>query len=85
MQGRIVNFRGNIRMQKYNKLLILVDGVDSKDKAQTLVGKAVVWKTPAGKEMKGKVTNSHGDAGTVRVLFESGMPGQCLGTKVDLQ
>lgn len=85
MQARIVNFRGNIRMQKYKQILILVSGVTTKAKAKELVGKAVVWKTPAGREIKGKVTNVHGNGATLRVLFEQGMPGQCLGTTVDVQ
>ncbi len=85
MQGRIVNFRGNIRMQKYNQLIILVSDVTSKEKAQELIGKNVVWKTPAGREIKGKVTNVHGDGGALRTHFEQGMPGQCLGTTVEIQ
>ncbi len=85
MQGRVVNFRGNIRMQRYNYLLITVPGIDSKEKATSLVGKTVLWKSPANREIQGKITAPHGDGGTIRAIFEQGMPGQCLGTVVDIQ
>ena len=41
-------------------------------------------KTYAGKEIKGKITKEHGSNGCVRVLFERGMPGQSIGTKLDI-
>ena len=71
-------------MQKYNQLLITVPEVDSKDKAKATIGKTVIWKTPAGREIKGKVSNVHGNKGTFRTIFETGMPGQCLGTTVEI-
>jgi ribosomal protein L35AE/L33A len=35
--------------------------------------------------MSGKVAASHGNSGAVRVIFETGMPGQALGQKVKIQ
>ncbi len=84
MQGRVVNFRGNIRMQRYNYLIITVPDTD-KEKAKSLIGKTVIWKTPANREIKGKITSLHGNKGTVRAIFEQGMPGQCLGTTVEIR
>ncbi len=63
-------------------MIVVVKGVDGKEKASELVGKAVSWKSPAGKEIKGKVRSAHGNKGAVRVLFETGMPGQAIGDKV---
>ena len=57
----------------------------TKEKAKALVGKEVVWKNPSGKnkiEIKGKISALHGSKGCVRVIFEKGMPGQSIGTKV---
>jgi large subunit ribosomal protein L35Ae len=65
-------------------MIIIVDGVDSKEKAAELVGKEVVWKSPAGKELKGKVASSHGNKGAIRALFDTGMPGQSLGKEVEI-
>jgi large subunit ribosomal protein L35Ae len=85
MQGTISNYKGSHKRKVMNQLIILVDGVDSKEKAAGLVGKKVVWASPAGKEMKGEVRSAHGNKGAVRVLFETGMPGQALGKKVKIE
>ena len=85
MEGVIVNFRGSHHTKYTDYMVVKVSDVDSKEKAQSLVSKAVSWKTPSGKEIKGKVTKAHGNKGAVRVKFEKGMPGQAIGSKVDIQ
>ena len=85
MEGVIVNFRRNRHTQKCNHMIIEVEGVDRKDKAAPLVGKEVVWKSPANKELKGKVASTHGNKGAVRAIFETGMPGQSIGEKVEIK
>lgn len=84
MEGIISNYRGARHTQKDNQMIVISDAT-SKEDAEKLVGKTVSWKSPAGKEIKGKVTFAHGSKGAVRVLFETGMPGQSLGTKVTIQ
>ncbi|MBW3022927.1 50S ribosomal protein L35ae, partial [Candidatus Woesearchaeota archaeon] len=76
MDAVIVNFRSSKHRQKNNQMVVLV--ADSKEKASKLVGKTVVWTSPAKKEIKGKITALHGGKGAVRVLFEKGMPGQSV-------
>lgn len=85
MQAIIVNYRSSRHRQKPNQMVIQVESVDTKEKAKALVGKEVVWKTPSGKELKGKISASHGNKGCLRVLFETGMPGQSLGKKVEIK
>ena len=85
MEGIIGSFRGGRHTQKPNQMIIKPKGVDNKEKAVKLVGQEVVWKSPAGKEIKGKVAKEHGRNGFVRVLFEKGMPGQSIGTKVEFK
>ena len=85
MKGIIVSFRRGRHTQTDNQMVINVEGRDNKEKASGLVGKTVIWKTPAGKEIKGKVSNAHGNKGGIRVLFERGMPGQSLGNKVNIE
>lgn len=63
-------------------MVVQVEGVDSKDKASELVGKKVVWKTSAGKQLTGEITNVHGNSGALRARFDTGMPGQSIGQKV---
>ena len=85
MQGTIVNFRRGKRTQTLNHLIISLSGVDNREKASKLVGKIVAWKSPAGKEIKGKIVKAHGNSGAVRVIFERGMPGQSIGTKLEVK
>lgn len=85
MEGIIVNFRRNRHTQKPTHMIISVEGVDRKDKAGSLVGKEVSWKSPANKEIKGKIASAHGNSGAVRAIFEKGMPGQSIGSKVQIK
>ena len=67
-------------------MLIKVDGIDTKDAAKKLVGKTATWTTPSGKKISGKISAPHGGKGVVRVIFsEKGLPGQSLGTKIDIE
>ena len=88
MQGTIVNFRSSRHRQTDNHLIVMVTSIDSKEKAAKLVGKEVVWKNPMGKnktEIKGKIAAAHGNKGALRAVFERGLPGQCLATKVEIK
>ena len=82
MQGTIVNFRRNRHTQKTTHMIIKVG--DKKEDAIKLIGKTVSWKSPAGKEIKGKVAKEHGRNGCIRAIFEKGMPGQSIGQKVEI-
>lgn len=82
MEGLIVSFRRGRHTQYKNQMIIKVNTIDTKEKAKTLVGKIVTYITPLKKEIKGKITNPHGNSGCVRALFEKGMPGQSLLQKV---
>jgi large subunit ribosomal protein L35Ae len=84
MEGIIVNFRGGIHTQKNNQMVISVPGVDSKEKATALVGKKVIWKSPSGKALTGTISFAHGNSGAVRALFDTGMPGQSVGSKIEI-
>ncbi|MBW3020632.1 50S ribosomal protein L35ae [Candidatus Woesearchaeota archaeon] len=85
MEGTISNYRGGRHTQKDNQMVIVIEGVNTKEEAEKLSGKTVTWKSPAGKEIKGEVRGSHGNSGAVRAVFERGMPGQSLATKVSIQ
>ena len=84
MEGVIVNFRGSRRIRSGNHIIIKVSGVDKKAKAAKLVDKPVVWKTKSGKEITGKIAKAHGNSGAIRAIFERGLPGQAIGTKVKI-
>ena len=84
MNGTIVNFRRSLKRTYHTQMIVEVDKVNNREEAKKLVGKTVVWKSPANKEIKGKVASAHGNKGAVRVIFETGMPGQAIGTKVSI-
>lgn len=56
---------------------------ETAEAAAKLIGKTVVWTSPAGKEIKGIISALHGRKGNVRAIFTvAGLPGQALGQKV---
>ena len=66
-------------------MVVYISDTDNREKASKLVGKSVVWKSPKGKEINGKVASAHGNKGAVRVIFEKGLPGQSLGNNVEVK
>ncbi|MBI2667940.1 50S ribosomal protein L35ae [Candidatus Woesearchaeota archaeon] len=85
MKGIIVNFRGGRHTQKNNHMIIKVNSIDNKTKANQFLNKNVVWKSPKGKEIKGQIVKEHGNKGALRAIFEKGMPGQSVGTEVEVE
>ena len=85
MNGKILNFRQGRHTVSHTHMLVQVGGVDSKEKAEKLVGKQVSWSSPAKKVISGKVAAAHGSKGAVRVIFEKGMPGQAIGSSVSIK
>ena len=84
MEAVIMNFRQGRHHQKCNHIILRPKGINKKEDTSSLIGKEIVWKSPAGKEIKGKIAASHGNKGAVRAIFEKGLPGQCLGEKIDI-
>ncbi|MFH1505528.1 MAG: 50S ribosomal protein L35ae [archaeon] len=84
MNGTIVNFRKSMHVTKGNHMIISVEGVDSKEKAEKLVGKKVIYNT-GKKDIAGKVASAHGNSGAIRAIFETGMPGQAISMKVKIE
>lgn len=85
MEGTISSFRRGRHTIHNSQMIVQVEGFDKKEKAAELIGRAVVWASPAKKEIKGKITAAHGNSGAVRVKFEKGMPGQAIGQKVKFE
>jgi large subunit ribosomal protein L35Ae len=87
MNATIVNFRRGRHRQNTRQIIIKVEGVNSIEEADKLIKKQVSWKSPGKepKEIKGKVSSSHGNKGCIRAIFERGLPGQAIGEKVKLE
>lgn len=85
MEAQILNFRGGKHTKYNNHMIAVISGINTRDKALKLLNKKVIWKTPSGKEIKGTINSAHGNKGAVRLVFEKGMPGQAINTKVIIE
>ncbi|MFC1685407.1 50S ribosomal protein L35ae [Nanoarchaeota archaeon] len=85
MEGTVVSFRRGRYTQKDRHFLIQPYGCDDRVEATKLMGKKVTWTSPAKKEIVGQVSAPHGGKGLVRVIFEKGLPGQAVTTKVKIE
>jgi len=83
MKGIVVQFRRS-RKKIHERHFLLDFGMKNKEEAEKLKGKEVVWKSNAGKVIKGEISGSHGNKGLVRARFEKGLPGQALTTEVEV-
>lgn len=84
MKGIVVQFRRGRRTFHPRHFLIYVESVTSREQAQKLAGKEVEWTSPAGRKIKGKVSGAHGNKGIIKAIFEKGLPGQAITTKVEI-
>lgn len=82
MEGVIVNFRVGRKTMHHNHMIVSVKSLTKRADAVKLVGKSVVFTTPAKNKITGKVASAHGNKGALRVIFEKAMPGQAIGKKV---
>lgn len=85
MNAKVIQFRRGRHTLKPRHFLLEVEEVSTRENATKLVGKEVIWKSPAGKEIKGKISSAHGNKGVVRAIFEKGLPGQAISTKVEVK
>nr|ALS05047.1 60S ribosomal protein L35a [Centropages tenuiremis]ALS05086.1 60S ribosomal protein L35a [Centropages tenuiremis]ALS05117.1 60S ribosomal protein L35a [Labidocera rotunda] len=89
-------FKRGQRIQQVNTALLKVEGCKNKEDASWYIGKrcAYVYKAknktsvPNRKEKShvrciwGKVTRSHGNAGSVRAKFRRNLPPQAMGSRI---
>ena len=84
MKGIVIQFRrGRHRIHERHYLIDI--GLKNRDEAKKYSGKEVEWKSPAGKVIKGKISDAHGNNGLVRAIFEKGLPGQAMTTEIDVK
>ncbi len=84
-QGKVIQFRRGRHTIHEKHFLIEIEGVEKRKEAEKFIGKEVSWKSPAGKIIKGKISDAHGNNGVVRAIFEKGLPGQAVTTKVEIK
>lgn len=86
MEARVIQFRRGRKNYKPRHFLIEIPEVGDRAAAGEFVGKTVTWKSPAKepKVIQGKISSAHGNKGVVRAIFEKGLPGQAIGTEVEI-
>ncbi len=85
MKATVVSFRRGKHRYKPRHFIIQIEEIKGRKGSDKYIGKEVVWKSPAGKIIKGKITASHGNKGLLRAVFEKGLPGQAINTKVEIK
>jgi len=84
MEAIVMHFRQGRHHVNPRQMILKV--ADTAEEAEKSIGKIVTWKSPAGKEIKGKISALHGRKGNVRAIFEDkGLPGQALGQKIKVE
>ena len=84
MRGVVISHRrGRNSIHEY-QAIVDVEGITTREEAGTLRGRKVVWTTPGGRKFVGKVLAPHGNKGRVRVRFSEGVPGQMIGSVVEI-
>ena len=83
MKGIVVQFRRGRRVI-HERHFLLDLGLTNREDAKKLTGKGVIWRSPAGKEIKGKISDAHGTKRLVRAIFEKGLPGQALTNDIEV-
>ncbi|OIO43796.1 50S ribosomal protein L35ae [Candidatus Pacearchaeota archaeon CG1_02_39_14] len=84
MKGIVVQFRRG-RHVIHERHYLLDIGLKDREEAKKMKGKEVIWKSPGNKEIRGKISDAHGNKGLVRAIFERGLPGQAVTTEVEVK
>jgi len=82
MKAIFLGYRGGQRTQHNKCALVRAGGVDEKGEAAAYVGRKVVWCSPSGSRLVGKVVGVHGRKGVIKVRFRKGLPGKAVGTEL---
>ncbi len=83
LHGIIVNYRVGPKTQRNKECLLRFPDVKSREEASRLIGRKVAW--PVGeRKIIGKIVAVHGNKGLVRARFRKGVPGQALGSFIEL-
>ncbi|NHJ12162.1 MAG: 50S ribosomal protein L35ae [Candidatus Thorarchaeota archaeon] len=84
LKGVVTSYRRGKHLQHPNQVLLLFNDIKTKAEAASLIGRQVSWTSPTGRDFVGKVLAVHGNSGVVRAKFRTNLPGQAIGTPVEL-
>jgi large subunit ribosomal protein L35Ae len=78
-----MNYRIGIRTQMSRECLIEFANTSPEKASENIIGQKVLW-TNGKSELCGRIVGFHGKNGVVRARFKKGLPGQALGTLIEL-
>ncbi|NHI83520.1 MAG: 50S ribosomal protein L35ae [Candidatus Thorarchaeota archaeon] len=84
LKGVVASYRRGKHLQHPNQVLLLFNDIKTKTEAASLIGRQVSWTSSTGREVLGKVLSVHGNSGVVRAKFRTNLPGQAIGTPVEI-
>jgi len=84
MKGILSGNRRGVHTAYTNQYVVEVDGVADRASANGVIGKTVTWTSITGKKIVGKISKAHGNSGALLARFDKGLPGQAIGTEVDI-
>ena len=83
LRGFIVSYRRGPKTQRPKECLLKFLHIKSFSEASSLIGRKVAW--PVGeRKCIGKIVAPHGKKGLVRARFRKGVPGEALGSQVEI-
>jgi len=83
LQGFIAGYRKGPKTQRSREYILQFPRIKSLGEASRLIGRKVAWPVRERK-VRGKIVGLHGRGGMVRARFRKGLPGNALGTTVEI-
>jgi len=84
MKAVIVSFRRGRHRYKPRHFIIEIKN-SGKENSSKFIDKNIVWKSPSGKKINGRIAALHGNKGLLRAIFEKGLPGQAINTEAEIE
>ncbi|HDI75424.1 MAG: 50S ribosomal protein L35ae [Thermoprotei archaeon] len=84
MKGAVISIRRGLKRQYPNQAILVIKGVNSFNEACRLIGRKVILTLNSNKRIIGKIIRAHGKKGKVIARFRKPLPGQVIGTKVEI-
>jgi len=81
--GVITGYRTGPKTQHPKQYILRFPGFTSSNEAARLLGRKVAWSI-GERKIRGKIVALHGKTGLVRARFVKGVPGQAIGTHVEI-
>lgn len=82
--GYVLGYRRGWNEQYPNQVLLKIFGVETRNEASRFIGAKVVLKDKYGNVYRGKIVGVHGTRGVVRAVFKPNIPGQAIGSTVEI-